>query len=195
MSITMTRPTQRVEFCTNLSLKAEHEAAVAALAEANKAGQADQRETGNTAVRAAAERVQEIEKVMREHTLVFTLEAWPRKRWAEWEALHPPREGNEGDKALGVDVSGLDKVLGGDVADGHSWPAAITGVTTLDGDEVPFDPGSNWPELADEMTSAQWNDFALAILKLNNGVTAAPFSSLASVVIRRSEQTSKPQNG
>lgn len=192
MSITVKRPTKRIEFCTNLDLVEQHEAAVAAIDAAQKAAQAAQMETGNAAAREAAELAQSLEAQMREHTVVFTLQAWPRKKWAEWEVTHPPRDGNEGDKALGVDTSGLDKVLSGEKADGHDWPSAIVSVTSLAGEPVPFDPGTDWDVLAEEMTSAQWNSFAIPVLQLNNGVTAAPFSRLASVVIRRSEPTSKP---
>lgn len=183
MGITITRPTQRIEFCTNLDLKAEHEAAVAALADATKAAEKSGMENSGGGKLAAAERVTELEARMREHTIVFTLSAWPRKRWVEFEESHPAREGRDDDKNLSIDVSALDEVIAG----------SITAVKTPEGDDVPLDAKAEWPALAEEMTSGQWNDFALAVLRLNRGgVTAAPFSPLASRVIRTSAGTSKP---
>lgn len=182
MSITITRPTQRIEFCTDLGLKAEHEAAVAALADASKAAEQSAMENSSAEKVAAAERVAELEARMREHTIVFTLSAWPRKRWVEFEETHPPREGRDDDKNFTINVDSLDEVIAG----------AIVSVKTNDGRDVPLNPATDWPTLADEMTSGQWNEFALAVLRLNRGVTAAPFSSAASRVIRTSAETSKP---
>ena len=181
MGITITRPTQRIEFCTDLGLKAEHEAAVAALAAASKAAEKSGMENSGGEKLAVAQRIADLEARMREHTIVFTLSAWPRKRWVEFEETHPPREGREDDKNFTINVDSLDEVISG----------AITSVTTTDGQAVPLDPASEWPALADEMTSGQWNEFALAVLRLNRGVTAAPFSSAASRVIRTSAETSK----
>jgi len=180
MSLTLTRATKVVPLCVNLSLKAEHDRAVAALADAKNRAAQDAREA-STEVREAAEAVQAIEQQMRDHTVNFTLQALPRKAWAEFCANRPPRPGDEFDKALGLDVSALDDPI----------MASITGVQSRDGEPVEFNPGTDWHPLADEMSTAQWNDFAQAVLALNNGVTSAPFSPAASLVIQRSEQTSK----
>lgn len=180
MSLTLTRATKVVPLCVNLSLKAEHDRAVAALQEARNAAAQDAREV-STEIRDAAAAVQAIEQQMRDHTVRFTLQALPRKRWAEFVAANPPRPGDETDKALDVDVSALDAVI----------VQAITSVQNRDGSDVPFAPATDWEPLADEMSTAQWNDFAQAVLALNNGVTSAPFSPAASLVIQRSEQTSK----
>jgi hypothetical protein len=180
MSITVNRPTQRIEFCTVLGLKAEHEDAVAVLAEATKQAEKVKMENGGGAKLAAAERIAAIEEQMRDHTIVFTLAAWPRKRWVEFEESHPAREGHEDDKSFSIDVSSLDEVIAG----------SVQSVKAPDGRDVPFHAPTEWVALADEMTSGQWNEFALAILRLNRGVTAAPFSPLASRVIRRSSENS-----
>ena len=176
MSITMTRPTRRIEFCTVADLYSAHEAAVAALADASKRAEQSGMENGGGEKLAAAQRITELEAEMREHTVVFTLEAWPRKRWIEFEESHPARDGHDDDKNLQINVSALDEVIAG----------AIRSVTSPTGDPVPFDP-ADWSALADEMTSGQWNDFALAVLQLNRGgVTKAPFSLAASRLIQRS---------
>lgn len=184
MSLTITRPEKTVEFCTRLDLKAAHERADAALREAQREAGADARETGSTVLRDAAAEVRRLEAEMVEHTVVFTLTAWPRKRWAEWESGNGPRPGNKEDEALGFNQTSLDEVIAG----------AIISVKSRAGDDVPFNPNTDWVPLADEMTTGQWNDFATVILELNRGrgATTAPFSPLASRVTRRSEQTSKP---
>lgn len=177
MSITVQRARTVVRFCTNLALKADHERAVAAL-------DAAQRDSGPameaSSVTEAARAVRELEEQMRAHTIEFTLEARTRKQWVEFEDTHPPREGNDTDRRLDIDVSSLDKVIA----------ASIVAVTTTGGEPVPFDPAAEWTRLADEMTNGQWEDFALAVLALNRGAKAAPFSKAASSVIRMSERSS-----
>lgn len=181
MSITVTRPETTVEFCTNIALRSEHERAVAAVKAAQQAAQADARETGSAAVREAAERVQAIEAEMRGDTVVFTVRGLRRKRWVEFIESNPPREGNAGDKAYGINVSALDEVI----------PESIVSVVDLNGTPVAFDPAAEWTTLADDMTNGQWSDFANAVISVNHEVRSAPFSQLASAVIRRSGPTSK----
>lgn len=182
MSLTVTRPQQAVPFCTNLDLKAAHELAVAELERAQRNAPPGMEVSSPVAL--AAREVRRLEDEMREHTVVFTLTGWPRKQWAEFEESHKAREGQEVDKTLGIDVSALDEAIAG----------AIVSVKTLAGDDVPFTPGADWTPLADEMTNAQWEDFALAVLRLNRGVKDAPFSRAASAAIRGSELTSKRPN-
>ena len=178
MSLTVSRPRRTVEFCTNLNLKAEHEDALRALGDAQRREKVDPREA-STEVREAAEKIRAIEEQMRGHTVVFTLEAWPRKRWAEFEETHPPREGREDDKTYGLDLSALDDAIAG----------SIVAVRSLAGEDVDFD-AADWAGLADEMTDGQWQDFAVALLNVNRGVKAAPFSVAASRVTQRSEPSS-----
>lgn len=187
MSITMTRPTRRIEFCTVADLYSAHEAAVAALADASKRAEQSGMENGGGEKLAAAKRIADLEAEMREHTVVFTLEAWPRKRWIEFEESNPPREGRADDKNFDLNVEALGVVLAGEKNADHDWPSAIKSVESLDGASVEFDPSTEWAPLADAMTSGQWNDFALAVLQLNRGgVTKAPFSLAASRLIQRS---------
>lgn len=180
MSLTIKRPQKAVQFCTNLDLKAAHELAVSALERAQRSatpGMENQSEVAE-----AAREVQRLEAEMRDHTVVFTLAAWPRKRWTEFEESHKPREGEAADKTLDIDIASLDEAIAG----------AIVSVTAQDGTEVPFDGAKDWTPLADEMTNGQWETFALAVLQVNRGVKDAPFSQAASRAMRLSEQTSKP---
>lgn len=179
MSITITRPERVVVFCTNLALKAEHERAVAALEDAQRNAARDAREAGSANVATAAAAVRAIEDEMRGHQIEFTLRGWPRKRWVEFEETHKPRPDHEGDKVLSIDVSSLDEAL----SSKGDWPLTIVAVKAPNGEDVPFDPRRDWNDLADEMTNGQWEDFALAVLQVNRGVKAAPFSVAASRVI------------
>src|SRR5665647_2453934 len=166
MSITVTRPRKTVAFCTNLALRSAHEDAVAALVAAQQDASKDPRENPPQGVTQAAAAVRDLEAQMRDHTITFVIEGWPRKRWVEFEEAHRPRKDNDTDKALMIDVS------------------------APDGSKVEFDPATEWVPLADEMTNGQWEEFATAVLIVNRGVKAAPFSEAASRVIRVSEQTS-----
>jgi hypothetical protein len=180
MSLTINRATTTVDLCLDLSLKADHERAAAHLDDVRRESAQDQREA-SSAVSDAAAAVQDLEAKMKAATLKFTLQAVTRKRWNEFELAHPPREDNESDASIGVDSSALDEIL----------RESVTTVTNPAGEVVPFDPATEWAPLADDMSSAQWNLFALATLALNNGATSAPFSQAASRVIQRSAATSK----
>lgn len=180
--ISITRARDSVALCTDMSLKAEHTRAVAHMEQTRRDVQSDAREV-DTRLRDAAEKVREIEARMRDHEVEFILEALTKKAWIEFVESHPPRKGDETDRTLGVDVSKLDKVI----------EASIVEVRSPDGDRIEFDR-SQWTELADEMSNGQWEAFAHAVLRLNNGERGVPFSQAASSVMRRSEQTSKPQN-
>lgn len=169
MTLTITRAETTVDVCTDLALKAQHEQLERALLEARR----DQKTMASAAVRELAEKVRELEHKMAEQTVVFTLRAMPHKKWAEYEEAHPPREGVEEDKAYSINVSTFfDAVV----------PASIVAVTRKsDGEPVPFEPATDWPALADEISNAQYNAFALTVLQVNRGVTGAPFSQAASL--------------
>lgn len=183
MSITLTRATKVVPLCVNLDLKGEHDRAVQALADAKNEAARDAREN-STLVRDAAQAVVDLEQQMRDHTLLFTLQARPRKEWAEFVAGHPPRPGNEYDKSLDLDVSALDEVI----------QQSIIKVESRAGESLAFDGPAEWQRLADDMSDGQWTEFALAILAVNRGSTRVPFSPAASLAIQRSEQSSKRPN-
>lgn len=189
MSITITRARKIVDLCTNADLLAAHEAAVKALTAADRKAATDARET-DTSLRDAAARVVEVESEMLAHSVRFTLEAMRRKGWAEYVAAHPPREGDKLDEQFGVDVSSLDAAI---IAMTVSVTSAATGEPVTG-----FDVARDWEALADEMTNPQWEAFALAVLRLNQGEdagTSVPFSRAASLVMRRSEQTSRQPSG
>lgn len=181
----ITRATRIVDLCLNMDLQGQWEAASHALDDAKNAAALDPREA-DTSVRDAALLVRELENQMRDHSIRFTLQARPRKKWAEWVAEHQPVEGDATDEAFGLHVPDLDEVIAADTLS----------VTKLDGSPFEFDMASQWAELADEMTNPQWEKFALAVIDLNQtgGGTKVPFSPAASLAILRSEPTSKRPN-
>lgn len=179
MSIAIKRAQTTVELCTDLSLASEHEAATKRLAEARTIK--DDRENSPTLV--IAKEIADLEERMAASTLVFTLAALPRKRYAEIVAEHPAREGNDTDEPFGLNVStGVDAIL--------VEPGVIVSVTEkATGEPVGFD-AADWPALADDISNSQWEQFAQAAITLNQGRVGAPFSPVASALIRRSDASS-----
>jgi hypothetical protein len=67
-------------------------------------------------------------------------------------------------------------------------PLSIAAVENAAGDALPFDPASEWDALADEMTNSQYEDFVLAVLRVNAGRNEVPFSLSAFRMIQDSER-------
>lgn len=171
MSIVIKRAESIIEFCTDLAVRAEWEAANEALLEARtRRGE----RWASKDVSELATKVTELEAQMESSVLLFRLRAVPRKDWQEAVSANPPRPENEGDEAMGVDVSSFFDALLGSVG-------TIVSVTEkTSGDVVDFDPVADWKPLADEMTDGQYGEFAQKVFELNRGVTSRPFSPTAS---------------
>lgn len=178
--LTVRRPERLVPLCLEASLQAEWEKAEADLVQARKAPPSEMM-TGDTTILDLAATVVALEAQMLAEVVHFRLRALPRSKWAELLAAHPPKDGNDDDKAFGADKGAFfDEVIL------HS----IVGVTR--GDEpVDFAPETDWPALADEMTDRQYSDFADAAFMLNRGTVSVPFSRAASSSNRASSETSK----
>lgn len=177
MALKIKRARKTVPLVTDLSLAAEHERASNDLQQAQRSAKKDQREN-SPEVKAAAARVVEIEAAMRAETIYVELEAWQRKRWAEFEEANPPKEGNETDKAFGLDLNSMDDAIAGMI------------VAAVDHEDSPVEfTADTWAEVADEISQGQWEPFALAVLSLNRKSADAPFSLAASNVTRLSDAT------
>lgn len=98
--------------------------------------------------------------------LDVTLEALPRKRWAEAEESHPPREGKSQDQTFSVNVSSFfHEVL----------PLSVVEVKQRSTGELRTDiTPEDWAAALDEIDDGQYSRLALAILGLNRQ-TANPF--------------------
>ncbi|KRC37526.1 hypothetical protein [Oerskovia sp. Root22] len=174
MPIAVKRARRTVAFCADLSTQAEYDRATATLTEAQRAD--GQMLNSSPATRDAAAEVQALEERMKVATIDFEIEAQRRDKWQAFEAAHPPREGDKTDEQFTIDISSLDEVIA----------QSIVAITDHEGNAVDFDPRTEWAELADEMSDGQWQDFAMAVLAVNRGVKSAPFSQVASRVIRAS---------
>lgn len=167
MAVQMKRATVTVELCTDADLLGRHEQLTATLAQNARRGIQDDRLTGDPVAR----EIVEVEKQMQESMLVFTLRAHPRKEWSALKAVHPPREDDETDANIGVNVSTfIDAAM----------PGAIQSVVQKStGEPVEWSEG-DWLDLADEMSLGQWEHFAGKLLALNNSNVGVPFSLAAS---------------
>lgn len=136
---------------------------------------------GNVEARRLAKAITDIEERMKSSTVIITIRALSRKRWAELVAAHPPRDGVEDDTTFGVNVSTFV-----DVALAESIEGAVR---ADDGTQLDF-TGKDWPEVAAEISNAQWQQFLFDLFRVNNLVTVGPTSGAASLVMRSSETSS-----
>ena len=177
MTLTVKRPETRVPFCLDGDLKAEHEAAEAEYASINTRRLADDRL--NSQARDHAQKVVDLEERMKEATVTFVLRGLPRGEWGQLTAEHGPREGNATDKAYNFNVEAVM---------GVAIPKSIVGVENSKGEALPFNPTDEWNTLADDMTNSQYEDFVLAVLRVNAGRNDVPFSLSAFRMTQSSEQ-------
>ncbi|WP_353707604.1 hypothetical protein ABRQ22_17235 [Cellulosimicrobium sp. ES-005] len=180
MALTIRRPEKTVPLCLDAALQADWEQAEEDLRRAQQEP-GDDRLVGNAKASSLARRVRELESKMLADTVHFRLRALSRSEWAKFVAKHPPREGDDLDKAQGINREAFFE----DVI-----PESIIAVTRADTPED-FDPGDDWGPLADEMTDRQYSDFAQAVFLLNRGEVSVPFSRAASRLSRDSSETSR----
>lgn len=178
MALVVKRPETRVSFCLDGDLKARHEAAEAEFNAARNRSLADVRLVD--ASRDLAKQVAGIEDEMKEATVEFLLRGMKRGDWNQLVAENAPREGNALDKSYGFNVDALMTA---------AIPACIASVEDHAGEAVPFEPATEWAELAESMTDSQYEDFVLGVLRVNKGRNEVPFSLSAYRMIQDSDQT------
>jgi hypothetical protein len=177
MTLTVKRPETRVPFCLDGDLKAAHEAAEAEYTRENSRRLADPRLGSN--VRKLAEKVQSLEAQMQESTVTFLIRGMKRGEWLELTTENPPREKNSVDATHGYNM---------EAAMLTAIPKSIVGVENNKGEPLDFDPSSEWDALAEDMTNSQYEDFILAVIKVNAGRNDVPFSLSAFRATQDSEQ-------
>lgn len=179
MAITIKRAEGTIEFCTDLQLRGDWETAQAELIAA-QSSRSQRLVDGNLAE--AAAKVTDLETQMAESVLLFRLRAVPRKQWQETVAAHPPRDDNDSDQSMGVNISTFFDAL-------LSTPGTIVSVNEkATGKVVDFDPATDWQQLADDMTDGQYGEFATKVFELNRQSVARPFSVAASRATVASEK-------
>jgi hypothetical protein len=176
VSLNIKRARTVVAFYPDMAVAAEVEAAeeqlraaTAALDDAKEAARTE----GSTKVAAARKAVtaaqatyDEVKARADATVLDVTLEAVSRKQWAEVEENHPPRDGDDTDKSVGVNVgSFLAEVL----------PESVAEVKERGTGERIAVSADDWREAVDEISDGQYQVLLLAILGLNRGAARHPF--------------------
>jgi hypothetical protein len=185
--IKMNRPEAVYKLCTDMGMRVEWEALDEQLRKIRSQTTGD-RLTGNVEATRLAEQIRELEDQMQAGEISFRLKALPRPAWNRLTAEHPPRQGDEDDKAAGFNRETFFDALMTFKLPGGS-PGTILEVRTHDGELVEFDPEADWSELADEMTNQQYSDIANLAHLMNEGRVSVPFSRAASRTTETSETT------
>ncbi|MGO1562116.1 MAG: hypothetical protein ACTHW7_09840 [Actinomycetaceae bacterium] len=171
MSITIKRPERDVNLCLDLSIQADWEAADRELQKHRKRGSEKMVDDRGTEL---VQQVRDLEAQMHAASVTFRLRALPRNVWAQHVAENP----------LGDKPTEEDKRFGADSASFFAdiLPLSIVSVTDADGEKVEFDPATEFDPLIEQMTDAQYNQFANAAFILNRGSVDVPFSRAASAI-------------
>ena len=178
MALVVKRPETRVSFCLDGDLKAEHEALEADFNASRNRSLADARLVDTS--RGLAQQVNDLEERMKESTVEFIIRGLKRGDWNELVAEHAPRDGNALDKSYGFNVEALMTV---------AIPKCIASVENHAGEVLEFDVAAEWAALAEDMTDSQYEDFVLAVLRVNKGRNEVPFSLSAYRMIQDSDLT------
>jgi len=177
MTLTVKRPETRVLFCLDGDLKAEHEAAETEYTAARSRSVVDARL--NDPTKDLAQKVIDLEDQMKASSVTFLIRGLPRGEWSGMKTAHTPRTDNTTDKAYGFNVETLMV---------EALPKSIVSVENAAGEVLPFDASKEWDALADDMTDSQYEDFVLAVLRVNAGRNDVPFSLSAFRMIQDFEQ-------
>ena len=177
MALVVKRPETRVSFCLDGDLKAEHEALESEFNETRKRSLGDLRLVDTS--RGLAKQVSDLEDRMKESTVEFLIRGLKRGDWNELVAEHAPRDGNALDKSYGFNVEALMTT---------AIPKCIAAVENHAGETLEFDADAEWGPLAEDMTDSQYEDFVLAVLRVNKGRNEVPFSLSAYRMIQDSDQ-------
>lgn len=175
------RVERRVEICLDGSLVSEYEAVQAELEDARRNAISDGR-LNNDSVKKLEIRSAELYKAQEESTLVFTLRALPRAKWAEIKESNPPRDGNNVDESLGYNAdTAIAKAL---MTDG-----TIARVEQL-GEPIEFTT-EDWAGIVDDLSDGQWQEVQTAVANANGGRPQVPFSQSGFKLMQDSAKNSK----
>lgn len=160
-------PEKVVSICLRGDLQADFEQAERELEESRRA-EVDSLAAGSQ-TRQVAERIEALRKEMADHSVDFRLRAVGRRRWTALLAEHTPRPDSDTDKAVGVNEETF-------------YDALIRECTA-----EPTLTDEQWTLLLDnQLTSAQFDQLAMAAWRLNRRDVDVPFSPAASAILRNS---------
>lgn len=127
---------------------------------------------GNAAAREISERMEKLERSMREHEIVFRFRGLSSKRYSDLMLEHKAAEDDP------------------DAIDGLNWntyPAALIAACSVD-PKMTFEKAE---ELCDTVTHRQWDDLFATALACNRNQVSVPFSLSASAIRAATAQNSK----
>lgn len=165
MALNIKRARKTVPFYEDRAIGEQVTAAQAALDEAQAIDGKDARLASRGPVK-ERKHLAEVTAAAEATVLDVTLEALPRKRWAEAEESHPPREGKSQDEAFSVNM---------DTFFHEVLPLSVVEVKQRSNGELRTDIApEDWKAALDEIDDGQYSRLALAILGLNRQA-ANPF--------------------
>lgn len=116
-----------------------------------------------------ARQIEAVRAQMAEHTIVVRFRALPRRKWATFLAGHPPRDGDEADRAVGYNRDTF-------------YDALVR--RCLAGPDFDED---DWARLEEILNDAQWQSLVNAAWAVNARDVSVPFSPAASRILRNSD--------
>jgi len=163
VALNIKRPRKTIPFYEDRAIGEQVTAAQKALDDAKS--DADVR-LASKAVRDAQKALDEARAAAEATVLDVTLEALPRKRWAEAEESHPARDTKDSDKAFSVNV---------DTFFHEVLPLSVVEVKQRGTGEIRTDiEPKDWAAALDEIDDGQYSMIVFAILGLNRQA-ANPF--------------------
>lgn len=170
-------PEKEVRICLRADLTADFEAAEAALAEAQRAARAANSLDAGADIKALAERVEAVRHEMAAASATFRLRAVGRRQWTQLYAEHPPRDGDQRDAVTGFNRD--------------TFFEALTKACIAD----PQISDAQWEQLAELLSSAQWDALVDAAWDVNQKGVDVPFSSAASRALSTTAPASERPEG
>lgn len=154
------RPETTVPLCMRGDLQAEWEQLDRDFDAADKSI-TDEVTAGGSPVQAVkiAQQMAEVEREMRDSTVIFTMRGMPRTAWKSLAEAHPPIEG--------VDEGEVNE---------ESFVAAMIAASCIE----PVMTVDQAERLRDQVTDGQWQELATAAWQLNKSMIGVPFSLAAS---------------
>lgn len=170
-------PERSVELCLRGDLVAELQELQRDLVDAQREDEVHASLDGGAPVE-IAQKIQALREEMLEYTLVLTLHALPRRKWTGMVAAHPPRDGNDADKVMGLNQETFFDAL----------VRACVVEPNLD--------AADWAELDDKLSDGQWQALVNAAWAVNARDVDVPFSRRASQILANYETSSElPEPG
>jgi hypothetical protein len=166
-----------VELYPDMQVSDEVEAALDALETARKASETEAGATGRTlaskalsaatkALAAAEKAHAEIEERAKSSVLEVAIDQMPKKAWREFQAAHPPREGDKIDNDYNINWDAFVGAYLEQVPPPVRWQQSAEPVEVIP---------SEWAAWVETISDPEYQKLAFAILELNRRVAVRPF--------------------